>query len=61
MEKNEKLFITKSDKGNCTTIIERSDYNNKGELAIQDEKYYKKLNENPLPKLINLTKNLLSS
>ena len=28
---------------------------------MQDEKYYKKLNKNPIPKLIKLTKNLLSS
>ena len=55
------MFITKSEKSNCTILIEISDYNNKVELALKDEKYYTKLNKNPLPKLIDLTKSLLSS
>ena len=55
-EDDNNLFITKSDKGNWTIIIDRSEYINKVKLALQDDKYYKKINKNPLLKLIKLKK-----
>ena len=38
LEGNDKLFITKSDKGNCTIIIDRLENTNEGKLALQDDK-----------------------
>ncbi|KAJ8678260.1 hypothetical protein QAD02_014047 [Eretmocerus hayati] len=51
MRNNPNILITKSDKGNKTVLIYKSDYIQKVEENLQNDKYYEKINRNPLSSL----------
>lgn len=53
IKNNENIFFTKADKGNVTVAIDRNVYNNKVEDALNDDKYYMKLKNNPINGLKN--------
>lgn len=56
---DESIRIVKSDKGNCTVILDTVEYNNKVEDHLNDVNTYCKLSENPMKKLQNAVNNEL--
>ena len=57
---NKDLLVTRADKGNATVIINKNAYINKVELQLNNTKYYSKLPKNPISKLRNYTKHIIS-
>lgn len=57
--KENKIMYTVADKGGATVAIKVDDYKVKMKEMLSDTNTYKKLDSNPLPKLINKTKKLL--
>ena len=51
IKKDKTLHITKADKSKSLVILDKTDYINKMNALLNDDKVYKKLNSNPMEKL----------
>lgn len=59
LKSNDQLLIVKSDKGNVTVAINKSDYHNKVLTLLNDELVYKKLNRDPTSNIIRQNNDLV--
>jgi hypothetical protein len=55
LKRNKKIFVTFSDKGNRTVVLNTTDYNNKVETILNDETIYKPLKKNIIESIARKT------
>ena len=59
LKTDKEITILKADNGNCTVLMNWSDYEKKLLEMLTDEKTYKRLNKDPTPALQKMNKVLL--
>jgi len=60
IKKHPKLVLTRADKGNVTVALNREDYICKIETMLQDQDTYTNVTNNPIKKITNEARNLLT-
>ncbi|KAJ8687784.1 hypothetical protein QAD02_023578 [Eretmocerus hayati] len=61
LKDNPSLLVTKADKGNSTVIITKEGYRNKMLESLSDQKYYRRVDGNPLKSLIKNMEKLITT